>query len=42
VINRSGFCAICRRAGGEHVNEVVSRRVGFAEAPARALLGKYK
>jgi len=25
-VNRSGFCAICRRAGGEYENEIVSRR----------------
>jgi hypothetical protein len=26
AVNRSGFCAICRRAGGDYVNKVVSRR----------------
>ena len=36
AVQRSGFCAICKRAGGKHENEVVSRRKGFAEAPARS------
>ena len=26
AVNRSGFCAVCRRAGGEHEKKVVSRR----------------
>ena len=26
AVERSGFCAICRRAGGEYENKVVSRR----------------
>ena len=36
AVQRSGFCAICKRVGGKHENEVVSRRKGFAEALARA------
>lgn len=26
AVNSSGFCVICRRAGGTHENEIVSRR----------------
>ena len=26
AVNRSGFCAICRRAGGEYAGEVAKRR----------------
>ena len=25
AVNRSGFCAVCRRAGGENENKLVSR-----------------
>ena len=30
-VNRSGFCALCRRVGGEHVNDVVKRGMVLAK-----------